>query len=41
MLRHGLQEMHDTSLTVPVRRQDRPDTKRLEQRFADFMKRAS
>ncbi len=41
MLLHGLQEMHGTSLTVPVRRQDRPDKDRLEQRFAEFVKRAS
>ena len=41
MLRHGLQEMHGTSLTVPVRRQDRPDRDRLELRFAEFVKRAS
>ena len=41
MLRHGLQEMHGALLTVPVRRQDRPDKDRLEQRFAEFMTRAS
>jgi putative restriction endonuclease len=41
MLLHGLQEMHGTSLTVPVRRKDRPDKDRLEQRFAEFVGRAS
>lgn len=41
MLLHGLQEMHGRSLTVPVRRQDRPDKDRLEQRFAEFVGRAS
>lgn len=41
MLRHGLQEMHGTSLTVPVRRQDRPDRDRLERRFTEFVTRAS
>jgi len=41
MLLHGLQEMHGTSLTVPNRRQDRPDKDRLERRFTDFLNRAS
>ena len=41
MLLHGLQEMHGTSITVPVRRQDRPDRGRLERRFAEFVTRAS
>lgn len=41
MLQHGLQEMHGSSLTVPQRRQDRPDKSRLEQRFAEFVRSAS
>ncbi|MCA0295214.1 MAG: HNH endonuclease [Actinobacteria bacterium] len=41
MLRHGLQEMHGSVLTVPQRRQDRPDKARLEQRFAEFVQRVS
>ena len=41
MLRHGLQEMHGSTLTVPVRRPDRPDRARLEQRFAEFLRRVS
>ncbi|QLQ15165.1 MAG: HNH endonuclease [Micropruina sp.] len=41
MLRHGLQDMHGTSLTLPERKQDRPDRARLEARFAAFRARAS
>lgn len=41
MLRHGLQEMHGASLTLPERKQDRPDRSRLEQRFAEFLGRVS
>lgn len=41
MLRHGLQEMHGTALTVPTRRGDRPDKTRLEQRFAAFLQKVS
>jgi putative restriction endonuclease len=41
MLRHGLQEMHGTTLTLPRRRLDRPDPARLEERFAEFMRHAS
>lgn len=37
MLRHGLQEMHGTMLTVPARRADRPDRDRLEARYARFV----
>jgi putative restriction endonuclease len=36
MLRHGLQEMHHRSLTLPHRRSDRPDPERLEQRYERF-----
>ena len=36
MLRHGLQEMHQRSLTLPRHRNDRPDPDRLERRYADF-----
>jgi putative restriction endonuclease len=41
MLRHGLQEMHGATLTVPQRRQDQPDKARLELRFAEFTQHAS
>lgn len=41
MLRHGLQDMHGSLLTVPQRKQDRPDRSRLEMRYADFLGRAS
>lgn len=41
MLRHGLQEMHGSTLTVPERKVDRPDKSRLEQRFAEFLRRVS
>ena len=41
MLRHGLQEMHGTHLTVPQRKQDRPDPLRLEERFAHFLRNVS
>jgi putative restriction endonuclease len=37
MLRHGLQGHHGrTLMTVPVRRADRPDSDRLERRYAAF-----
>jgi len=36
MLLHGLQEMHGRVLTLPSRRQDRPDRDRLAQRWAAF-----
>ncbi|MDQ7991771.1 MAG: HNH endonuclease [Propionicimonas sp.] len=41
MLRHGIQEMHGTALTVPPRRRDQPDRERLERRFAEFLRHAS
>lgn len=36
MLRHGLQEMHGRVLTLPVRRQDRPDRDALAYRYEAF-----
>lgn len=36
MLRHGLQEMHGTRLTLPLHEADRPDQDRLQMRFQDF-----
>jgi hypothetical protein len=33
MLKHGLQEMHGRSIVLPVRRSERPDRDRLEQRY--------
>jgi putative restriction endonuclease len=36
MLRHGLQEMHGSVLSVPRARRDRPDPARLEERYASF-----
>jgi putative restriction endonuclease len=41
MLRHGLQEMHGTRLTVPSRRADRPDRDRLQARYSRFLLGAS
>lgn len=41
MLRHGLPEMRGSSLTLPERKQDRPYRSRLEQRFAEFLRRVS
>lgn len=41
MLRHGLQEMHGTLLSVPSRLKDRPDRARLETRYVAFVGRAS
>lgn len=41
MLRHGLQDMHGTKLTLPSRRADRPDQDRLQERFVKFLGRAS
>ena len=38
MLRHGLQELNNEHLILPARRADRPDPKRLEQRFEEFLK---
>ncbi len=37
MLRHGLQEMHGTSLTTPARKKDQPDRERLADRFSRFL----
>ncbi|SEK28523.1 putative restriction endonuclease [Nonomuraea pusilla] len=36
MLKHGLQEMHSVSLTLPRRRADRPDHDLLEERYERF-----
>ncbi len=36
MLKHGLQEMHGETLSLPRRLSARPDTSRLEERFAEF-----
>ena len=36
MLRHGLQELHGTTLLLPVRNADRPDPERLEIRYEEF-----
>lgn len=41
MLRHGLQDMHGSTLVVPPRRADQPDRDRLAQRFAEFAQHAS
>lgn len=41
MLRYGLQGMHGIRLTLPERRNDRPDADRLDQRYAEFLRRAS
>jgi len=36
MLRHGLQEIHGASLSVPRSRHARPDPDRLEERYEEF-----
>ncbi len=36
MLKHGLQDMHGTSLTLPRTRANRPDREGLAERFAQF-----
>ncbi|MFW2513309.1 HNH endonuclease [Demequina sp. SO4-13] len=36
MLKHGLQEMHDLQIHLPVRRNDRPNKDRLAARYAEF-----
>lgn len=41
MLRYGLQGMHGVRLTLPEQRRDRPDADRLNQRYAEFLRRAS
>jgi putative restriction endonuclease len=38
MLRHGLQEMHGTTLTLPSKRAQRPDKGNLEERFEQFLR---
>jgi Predicted restriction endonuclease len=37
MLRHGLQDMHGTAITLPRRRQERPSQDALAARFAEFI----
>jgi putative restriction endonuclease len=37
MLRHGLQEMHGHRLTLPRRRIDYPDPRRIDLRFSEFL----
>ena len=36
MLKHGLQEMHGRTLTLPARHADRPDRERLAWRWERF-----
>lgn len=36
MLRHGLQDMHGTLLTIPEKRAEQPSREALEARFAEF-----
>ena len=38
MLRHGLQGMHDHPVSGPSRRDARPDTNRLEERYEEFLR---
>jgi putative restriction endonuclease len=38
MLRHGLQEMHGTTITVPRNHASKPDPDRLELRYASFLR---
>jgi putative restriction endonuclease len=37
MLRHGLQEMHGSLITLPKRREERPSRDALAARFAEFV----
>jgi putative restriction endonuclease len=37
MLRHGLQELDGSTLTLPARRRDHPDRDRLKERFSLFL----
>lgn len=37
MLKHGLQEMHNRSLSLPIRPSDQPDQDRLAARFDSFL----
>lgn len=39
MLRHGLQDMHNASLTAPRARDAKPRTEWLEERYAEFLER--
>lgn len=36
MLKHGLQEIHDSLIQLPSRKPDRPDPARLERRYDEF-----
>jgi len=36
MLKHGLQEIHDSVIQLPSRKPDRPDPARLERRYEEF-----
>lgn len=36
MLKHGLQEMHGTTILLPIKSSERPDPARLSTRFAQF-----
>jgi putative restriction endonuclease len=38
MLRHGLQEMHGSTLSVPQQRIKRPSRENLAERFAVFIR---
>ena len=37
MLKHGLQELHGTTLTLPNKTTERPDPERLDERFQRFL----
>lgn len=41
MLKHGIQEMHGTTITVPRPESERPDRDSLAQRFSAFQEKAS
>ena len=41
MLKHGLQEIHETKIVVPRRSANRPDQERLEARFNSFVESAN
>jgi putative restriction endonuclease len=36
MLRHGLQEMHGTTIVLPRSKGDQPDPDRLSERYDEF-----
>jgi putative restriction endonuclease len=38
MLKHGLQDMHGITLTVPRKKTDRPDPDALDERFMEFLR---